>query len=148
MQRFGALALVVFFLVSPHVARAEGVADPREAADALMRGLLSSDADAIAALYTPNAIYLAPGSPAITGRTAIRDVYARHLAGGRSTIRFFDVRIDRAGSRALVVWRWTSTITPETGAPMRMDGRSMVYMVKGDTGWLISADMLQTLPKF
>ncbi|HRN87334.1 nuclear transport factor 2 family protein [Hyphomicrobium sp.] len=122
------------------------MAHPRDAADVIMRGMLSGDADAIAALYTPNAVYLAPDSPMISGRDAIRGVYQRHLDAGRSRIRFFDVKIDQADSRALIVWSWTSEIVREAAEAIRMEGRSMVYMVRGDDGWQISVDMLQTLP--
>lgn len=127
-------------------AHADGVAHPRDAADVLMRGMLTGDVNAVAALYTPNAVYLAPDSPMISGRDAIRGVYERHLSAGRSTIRFFDVKIDQAENRALVVWHWTSEIAREGAEVVRMDGRSMVYMVRSDSGWQISADMLQTLP--
>lgn len=147
VRRICMLATAFPLLGFAFAAQAGGVPHPRDAADVLMRGMLSADADAIAALYTPNAVYLAPDSPMITGRDAIRGVYARHFSAGRSAIRFVDVKIDKADDRALVMWQWISEITPEGGETVRMDGRSMVYMVRSDSGWQISADMLQTLPK-
>jgi hypothetical protein len=35
----------------------------------------------------------------------------------------------------------------EKGNPVRTDGRSKVYMVRGENAWQISADMMQAAPK-
>lgn len=145
-RRLRGLVLIGCVLAMPAAPQAGGVAHPRDAADVFVMATLAGDADAIAALYAPNAIFLAPDTPMITGRDAIRGVFERHFLAGRSSIRFFDVKIDSAGDRALVVWRWISEVALDGGAPVRTDGRSMVYMVKGDAGWQISADMLQVMP--
>lgn len=111
-----------------------------------MKATAAGDADAIAALYAPDAIFLAPNTPVISGRAAIRAVFARNFRAGANTIEFTHVRVDGAGDRAVVVWSWKSQIRPASGEPRGMHGRSMVYFVKSADGWLISADMMQPAP--
>ncbi len=128
-------------------ALAGGVAHPRDAADVFVKATAAGDADTIAALYAPNAIFLAPNTPVISGREAIRNIFVRNFKAGPNGIKFVDVKIDGAGDRALVIWQWISEIKTEKGGTVRTDGRSMVYMVRGESGWQISADMMQAAPK-
>jgi uncharacterized protein (TIGR02246 family) len=126
---------------------AGGVAHPRDAADVFVKATAAGDADTIAALYAPNAVFLVPNRPVISGRDAIRQIFVNNFASGPNAIRFLDVKVDGAGDRALVLWLWVSEIKPKSGKPVRTVGRSMVYMVRGESGWQISADMMQDAPK-
>jgi uncharacterized protein (TIGR02246 family) len=124
-----------------------GLSHPRNAADVFVKATAAGDAEAIASLYAPNAIFLAPNTPVISGRPSIRAIFERNFKAGANAIKFLDVRVDGAGDRAIIVWEWISEIKPASGAASQMHGRSMVYFVKSAAGWLISADMMQPAPK-
>lgn len=136
---FGALLL----LVSQSGVQAQGLKDPRDAAKIFVEATAAGDADAIAALYAPKAILLIPNAPIISGRDAIRNVFVNNFAQGPNTIEFGNMNLDRAGTRAVVLWNWRSRVSPAGKEPVQILGRSLVYFIKGDDGWLISADMFQ-----
>lgn len=151
MRRFECLLpllFVVILLGSPSQASAqEGLDHPNKAAEVFAKATAAGNADAIAALYAPKAIFLAPNTPVISGRPAIRAIFERNFKAGANTIKFTSVRLDGAGDRAVIVWTWTSEIRPAAGSPRVTHGRSMVYLVKSAAGWLISADMMQPAPQ-
>ena len=143
------LLLIVFatlLSLLPGLAQAQGLEDPRDAAKVLVEATATGDADAIANLYAPNALILAPGAPIIAGRNNIRQVFANNFARGQNAIEFGSIQADGAGTRAIVLWDWVSTLTPADGQPVQTKGRSLVYFVRADEGWLISADMFQAAP--
>ncbi|MGE0501308.1 MAG: SgcJ/EcaC family oxidoreductase [Rhizobiaceae bacterium] len=135
------LALLTLLLAVP--AHAEGLGHPRDAVDVFVKATAAGDPDALAALYAPNAIFLAPDTPVVSGRDEIRKVFARNFAAGPNTIAFTDVLVDGEGTRALILWSWNTQISPPGRDPVRLSGRSLVYFIRGETGWLISADMMQ-----
>lgn len=144
MRIWTALVFVTFGLMTVLPAWAEGLADPRDAMKIFVEATAAGDADAIAALYTPNAIMLAPNTPVIGGREAIRAVFKNNFAAGPNTIEFGNFQLDGSGNRALIVWTWRSQILPANREPIRILGRSMVYFSRAEgEGWLISADMFQ-----
>ena len=59
------------------------------------------DADAIAALYTPNAIVMAPDMPLIRGRAAIRDHFAGIIASGVNGLDIQTVEVNRFDNTAI-----------------------------------------------
>lgn len=120
------------------------VADPRDAVDAMIAAVASQDADAVAALYAPQSIVLGPGQPPLTGRSAIRDVWARNFQNGYSVLEVASPRTERGTDRAAMVFLWRATIQPP-GEPQARHilGRSLLYFELTDGGWLISADMWQ-----
>ena len=142
---FGAAALLLAPLLAGE-ARAE-VADPHDAMKVVVEATARGDFDALAALYAPDAILLAPGAPAFAGREAIRAIYRHNAAQGRNSIAFTDMKIDSGADRAVVMWTWVSETVPKSGKAVRVVGRSLVYFKNTGQGWLISADMFQPGPK-
>jgi uncharacterized protein (TIGR02246 family) len=139
----GAILLLTLAVVARAV---DGPTDPRHAAELMARATADGDADALAALYAPNAILLAPGAPPIVGRDAIRSIAARNAQMGKTSLVFGDIRMDQSGEAALVLWEWTRTTQPAQGNPVASKGRSMVYFRKSGDLWLIVADMFQASP--
>ncbi|HMO08647.1 MAG TPA: nuclear transport factor 2 family protein [Paracoccaceae bacterium] len=125
---------------------AQGVANPRDAATVLTEAVAARNAAAIANLYAPESLVMNPGGPALQGRAAIGDAWARNLAGGLSQIEFGEVRTERGQDRAAVVWSWTVTIAPPGQPASQVRGRSLVYFTLTPQGWLISADMWHPAP--
>ncbi len=123
-----------------------GLSDPREAIGIYLEATAAGNADALAAIYAPNAVLLAPNAPVIGGRDAIRSVFRNNFSLGPNTIEFGQVQYDGNADRALILWTWVSEIKPASGDPIRMNGRSMVYFARSEAGWHITADMLQEAP--
>jgi len=127
--------------IAPAMAQS-GLAAPKDAAEVFVKATAAGDADAIAALYASDAILLPPGAPPISGRNAIKAVFARNFAAGANTIAFTSVRSDVGQDRAAVFWQWQSEIKPASGEVIKSVGQSLVYFKRVDGVWLISADML------
>jgi uncharacterized protein (TIGR02246 family) len=107
----------------------------------------AGDAEAIAALYAPDAVLFAPGGQTIAGRDAIRAVFRRNQAAGPNKIRFSDVKIDAGDDRAIMLWSWTLEIAPQGRPPVVTKGRSLLHWKRISGVWQITADMFQSLPK-
>ena len=140
---------LVLALLLPAAAAAQSVFSraPKDAAAVFEKATAAGDVDAIAGLYAPDAVLLAPGGQAIAGRDAIRAVHRRNQAAGPNTIRFSDVKIDVGDDRAILLWSWTSEIAPQGRPPVVTKGRSLVHWKRISGVWQITADMFQSLPK-
>ena len=134
------------FSLQAEAQTAPALLDPRDAAGAMTQAVAAQDANAVAALYLPEAILLGPGLPPVAGQAAIRDVWARNFAAGFATLTFDDIRLARGQDSAAIVWTWTGRIAPQ-GQPVQvLRGRSLVYFTLTPDGWRISADMWQAAP--
>ena len=119
---------------------------PKDAAAVFEKATAAGDVDAIAALYAPDALLLAPGGQTVAGREAIRAVHRRNQAAGPNKIRFSDVKIDAGEDRAIMLWSWTLEIAPQGRPPVVTKGRSLVHWQRIAGVWQITADMFQALP--
>jgi uncharacterized protein (TIGR02246 family) len=148
MTLTGRLCFVVTLLLPLAAAAQSGFSGtPKDAAAVFEKATASGDVDAIAALYAPDALLLAPGGQTIAGREAIRAVQRRNQAAGPNTIRFTDVKIDAGEDRAIMLWAWTLQIAPQGRPPVVTKGRSLVHWKRLSGVWQITADMFQTLPR-
>jgi uncharacterized protein (TIGR02246 family) len=123
-----------------------GVPSPRDAAEVFVAATAAGDAESIAGLYAPDALMVVPGAAPISGRDAIKAIFARNFSLGRNAMAFSTVVADAGSDRAAVYWEWTSEIVAPSGAAQRTSGRSLVYFRKSGESWMISADMMQIGP--
>ena len=101
------------------------------------QAVAAGDADAIAALYTSNALIMPPDSPPIRGRDAIRDYFAGLLDAGVDgvdietveLVRFDDTAVERA------------ELTIRAGGEVVDRGKSLVVWGLMDGEWLFVRDM-------
>ncbi|WP_417597883.1 YybH family protein [Pararhodobacter oceanensis] len=142
MRIFALLISAILGLAVTLPAQAQ-VANPRDAIPPMVAAVEARDANAIAALYTEDAIILGAGRPVVAGREAIRDSWIQSFAGGYSVLEVGRPRTERGADRALMVFLWQATIQPEGGEAQQIVGRSMLYFTRVEGGWLISADMWQ-----
>jgi len=119
---------------------------PREAPGLISAATAAGDADALARLYAPNAVLLTPQGKIVSGRDAIRAVFAANHALGPNKLRVVDAQADVDGNRALLLMSWELRIEPANRPPIEARGRSMVYFTRSAEGWQIAADMFQNLP--
>ncbi|MDE2571897.1 MAG: DUF4440 domain-containing protein [bacterium] len=102
--------------------------------------LNAGDLDALAALYEPQAVLIAPPEgERISGSGAIRQTLAGLLAMG-ARISLEPVYCVVAGDLAVGRSRWHLTGTAD-GKPFEMDGSTVeVYRRQPDGGWLYAID--------
>lgn len=148
MRRCGGLWFVLALLLSAVAAAQTGFSGaPKDAAAVFEKAIAAGDVEAIAALYAPDAVLLAPGGQTIGGRDAIRAVFRRNQAAGPNKIQFSDVKIDAGDDRAIMLWSWTLEIAPPGRPPTVTNGRSLVHWKRISGVWQITVDMFQSLPK-
>ncbi|MFW6078976.1 MAG: YybH family protein [Gemmatimonadota bacterium] len=100
------------------------------------------DADALAALYTEDAVLLPPGAEALSGREAIRAMFADQFA------RFdgeYDFRTEEIVVRDDLAYRWggyRAAIEVPGGEAMRLDDSFIEIWRRGADGeWRIARDI-------
>ncbi|MGD2124184.1 MAG: SgcJ/EcaC family oxidoreductase [Gemmatimonadota bacterium] len=103
---------------------------------------VAMDADAVAALYTEDAIEMPPNEPATEGRAAIRERYASYLAADAETTEFTVVSVEIDGMDDLAfdrgTWSWTGT-PPGMAEPMTETGKYLsIARRQADGSWLWS----------
>lgn len=111
----------------------------QEATAAFGAAMRSADYDALAALYTEDALFLPPNHDAITGRAEIRTYLATF-----PPITRFDITvgaIEGAGNMAVVHGRYSMTLEPPGMPPMEDHGKYVeVRRRQPDGSWLIHWD--------
>jgi ketosteroid isomerase-like protein len=115
-------------------------------AQVVTEGTASGNVDAIAALYAPTALLLPPDGSIVARREAIRGAFAANQAIGPNRIEFGTIQVDGDDLQAIAVWTWTLTITPAGRPPVKVAGRSMLYLKRAAEGWQIVLDMYQSRP--
>lgn len=143
---WGGRAALVAAMLFAAPAAAEGLKDLNKAPDLFAAATSGGNADGIAAFYAPNALLLAPGSPVVRGRDAIRALYARNQQAGRNTLRFTDFSVDAGADRAVILWAWTLTVEQTGGGRGETRGRSLLFLKNAGGTWYIVADMFQPTP--
>ncbi|WP_169577939.1 nuclear transport factor 2 family protein [Salisaeta longa] len=98
------------------------------------QALADGDADAIAALYTPNAVVMAPDLSPIQGRDAIRDHMAGMIASG---VDIQTVEVNRSGDIAI---RRSNVITSSEGEVVDR-AKTLEVWTLVDGKWLCARDM-------
>ncbi len=102
-----------------------------------VEAMAAGDADAVAALYLPDAIVLPPGAPPVVGRDAIRADFAAMLASGGLVVTLTTDEVTRYGDDAVE----RATIAILADGKVVQTGKSLVVwrLVGGE--WLYARDM-------
>jgi len=121
----------------------EDIAALSDLGPAHTEAVLAGDFDAVVAMYTEDAQWLAPDAPALEGRAAIRAVVGP--AQGR-TLQDFTItsaEIDGYGDLAFDRGTWSQTfITEGATEPVTVTGKYVVISRKQDDGsWLVAVDI-------
>ncbi|NBC19144.1 MAG: tetratricopeptide repeat protein [Bacteroidetes bacterium] len=101
------------------------------------QAVADGDADAIAALYTPNAIALPPDSPPVQGRDAIRDLFAGYIEAGIDGVDIQTVEVNRFDDIAIR----RSDIVISAGGQVVDLAKSLEVWRLADGEWLYVRDM-------
>lgn len=147
-MRFVSLVLILsqFLCAAALAQEARHFTRPREAVDAMIAAVAARDAQALAGLYVADALVMSPNQPVISGRPAIRDVWAQNFANGYSALNVLQMRTESGADRALTLLLWEATFSRPGQPDQTLRGRSALYIAREPEGWLISADMWHPAP--
>jgi uncharacterized protein (TIGR02246 family) len=109
--------------------------------------LAASDAAALAALFTDNAVSLPDHHPPIEGRAAIQQNFMDEFAQMGMNIQIMPVDTEINGETAYERGTYTMTITPKAAnsQPMKETGKYVVILKKQPNGsWLVQNDIDNT----
>ena len=98
------------------------------------------DADALVALYEPDAVLVPEPGTTVSGHAAIREALGGFLAL-KGTIRLDTIRVYEADALALLHGQWTLNGTGPDGSPVELQGRSSEVVARQPDGsWLYRLD--------
>lgn len=120
-------------------------AEIRAAERALEQALQSPDPTAWVYSYTEDAVFVAPGAPAVQGRAALLRM-ARAMAP-LSSVSIQPVRTEGSGGLATVYAHasWVSGRPPEAGSAEKVRG-IMVWRKEADGQWRVAQELLNADP--
>ena len=110
--------------------------------EAFAAAVNAGQADAVAAMYTDDAVLMPPDMPAVTGRDNIRATFAAMMGQMPGMRIAFDVQ-DVAANGPLAVERgaWIITLAAPDGASTEMRGKYLVAWHKMDGEWMMAWDI-------
>jgi uncharacterized protein (TIGR02246 family) len=120
------------------MSQAEIAAVNRSFEEAIRKG----DARAVAALYTADAIVLAPDAPMARGPQAIEQLWASAIAGmGLRSVTLETVDLEVAGELAHEVGEATLGLQPAAGAPATVTVKYVVVWKRAGGRWRLHRDI-------
>jgi uncharacterized protein (TIGR02246 family) len=101
-------------------------------------GMRTKNADAVAALYAPDAVFLSTEAGRIVGRTAIHDLCKDMMASFTSNLTFHSLATDRSGDLAYDSGEYTEAMLRDAdGAMSQGHGNYLMVYKHYPEGWLI-----------
>ena len=117
-----------------------GARDPAQNHRIFREAVNAGDLDALAALYEPEAVYVAGPGQQVVGRKAIRAALAGWLAT-KPRLKLDLAGLAIAGDVALERTAWTVVMPGADGRPAESSGSSSVVLRRqGDGTWLMAVD--------
>ena len=137
--------LVVAIAAGRSPAPEQGKGTPVDAikaiADQYVKAVMASDAKAVAALYTDDAIEMPPNAPMIKGRAAIEQYYVKEFSGGVKIDSFTIAHIDTqaTGNSGYDVGTYKQSVTPKGATAAVTDSGKYTVIVKQSAGaWKVA----------
>lgn len=104
------------------------------------------DAAAIAALYTDDAVVLAPNAEMVRGKQAIKGLFdgmIQQMGAPQLTLR--TIQVDEVGDMANEIGEYTLKFQPAGGEPVTDIGKYVViWKRQGDDSWKLHIDVWNT----
>jgi uncharacterized protein (TIGR02246 family) len=112
----------------------------RAIADAYVKATLASDAKAIAALYTDDAMEMPPNTPMVKGRAAIEQYYQKLFGSGTKmgTFSITHLETTAVGDNGYDVGTYQQSMTPKGAAPVKETGKYTVILKRSAGAWKVA----------
>lgn len=134
------LALAAALLIASP-ALADDAADIQAQDEAFQAAFNASDAAAVAALYTEDAVALPPGGPMVRGREAIQEMWQGALDGGLADLALMPGEIEVTGDTAWEMSTMSGMLSDEP-----ISGKYVVVWKKDGDTWLLHRDIWNMSP--
>jgi uncharacterized protein (TIGR02246 family) len=96
----------------------------------------SGNADAVAALYTPDAVVLPSNHAVVKGTSAIKDFWNGLISAGVKDHRIEMIDAQAVGDIAYATGRWSANALGEGGKTQRYEGTIVtIFQRQGDGSW-------------
>ena len=130
---------------TPRVNVANEEAAIREQSRRFQQAVSTKNADVASALYTSDAVFMAPNMPALRGQAAIRGYWAQTVGmpNAALTLTPTDIDIAASGDLASEAGTYTFTATADQG-PINDRGKYLVEWRKVGTEWKIESDIFNS----
>lgn len=118
-----------------------GDAAIKQVADDYVKATLASDAKAIAALYTEDAVEMPPNEPSVKGRAAIEQYYTKVFSGGTKVGQFTITHLESrsVGDSGYDVGTYQQSMTPPAQTAATSDTGKYVVILKRSAGaWKVA----------
>jgi uncharacterized protein (TIGR02246 family) len=111
--------------------------------EAAMAAYTGGDADALANLYTENAVSEPNNGPTLNGRSAIAASLKGTFERSSMKVTLVPDQTKTTGSTGFEAGHYTAEVTPKSGAASTtVEGRYMMLLTKGSDGsWKVAYDM-------
>jgi uncharacterized protein (TIGR02246 family) len=138
-----ALIVVVAAALSlGHTATEQGAAADgiKAVADAYVKASLASDAKAIAALYTDDAVEMPPNQPMVKGKAGIEEYYQKMFSSGTKLTAFTVTHLDTfsMGERGYDVGTYQQTASPPNASTVSDSGKYTVIVKRAGSEWKVA----------
>ncbi len=134
------LALPLLFAAGPGFAQSLKAAIDAQNAK-WVQAFSSSNAAALAQLYTPQAHVLPAGAPMATGRAEIQKMYESMVQSGLKNFALQTVSIQSYGRVAREIGRFTVDAPGANGATDHVEGKYVVIWRHEPAGWMLDTDI-------
>jgi ketosteroid isomerase-like protein len=104
--------------------------------EAFEKAVVNQDAAAIGALYTADAVLLAPGAPVANDPAAIQAVFQGFLDAGAESLVLETTSFEEQGDVVVEVGRYTLGLRPPGGDPVSDVGKYLVVFAREADGSL------------
>jgi uncharacterized protein (TIGR02246 family) len=111
---------------------------------ALATGLAEGNAEAMAALYTDNAIIMPPHADLMQSRAAVQQCWQGALDMGCEQVTLDTVELLEYGDCAVEIGQYVLTIRPAEGEPIVDKGKYLVTWKQEDGTWKLDRDIWNT----
>lgn len=135
---YATVSLAIF--VFPGIVAADAVAEIEATGQEFESALNAGDAEALAGLFTDDAVVLPPDMPRLEGRDAIRDLWQGFIdVGVQGELTVDEVEV--LGDTAIKVGSYTVTIPGEDGAETTETGKFLEVLKQEEGAWRIHRDI-------
>jgi uncharacterized protein (TIGR02246 family) len=150
MRTVAIVSMTLFSAMAPardasQAARSQGAvtvqAGIQQVADAYVKANLAGDANAVAALYTDDAVEMPPNQPMIKGRAAIQQYYEKLFGGGVKMTAFTLTHLETRGTgdSGYDVGTYQQNMSQPSPAPPASDsGKYIVILRQSGGAWKVA----------